>query len=518
MKIRTKLILITALPVVLALVVGVILTTAALRLRQLMGPVESARDEVVTSVFELSVLTHEYVQRATPRVREQWQARHASLQRLLETAPFPTEAEPTRANMRLLHRELGNLFERLTTVYDPQTGPATDPDALAALRARRVGQLLTMAQQLVSVSADVGRAGERERAHVLQMTYLMLLVVVMLTAAGLAGVSVLVSRSVTRPIARLRRGTELVARGRLDERINSNATDEIGDLAREFDRMTGTLREVTVSRDELAAEVERRRQVEAALAARNAELHELTGKLARSNEDLGMFAYAASHDLQEPLRAVAGFVQLLEKRYQPLLDDRGRQYIAMTVEATQRMQTLIHGLLDYSRVTTRGKPLTATDTGSVLDVALGNLRVAMADSHATVTHDTMPTVNADELQMTQLFQNLIGNALKFRGTTAPQIHIGAQRLDGHWEFSVRDNGIGIAPEYAERVFVIFQRLHTRQEYPGTGLGLALCKKIVERHGGRIWVESQPGAGATFRFTIPDGDQPHGPNHQNQPVN
>ncbi len=262
---------------------------------------------------------------------------------------------------------------------------------------------------------------------------------------------------------------------------------------------------------------ERNRRLSEQLAARNRELQAASEQLTRSNDDLGMFAYAASHDLQEPLRAVAGFVQLLEKRYQPVLDERGRQYIAMSVEATHRMQALIHGLLDYSRVTTRGKPLQPTATGNALDVALSNLHVAVAESQATVTRDTLPTVAADELQLTQLFQNLIGNALKFRGAAPPQIHVGAQRQNSHWEFSVRDNGIGIAPEYAERVFVIFQRLHTRQEYPGTGLGLALCKKIVERHGGRIWVESQPGAGATFRFTIPDGDQQHANNHQDRPA-
>lgn len=226
-------------------------------------------------------------------------------------------------------------------------------------------------------------------------------------------------------------------------------------------------------------------------------------ELARSNLDLEQYAYVASHDLQEPLRAVAGCVQILEKRYSGQLDQRANELIAHTVDGVRRMQTLIDDLLSYSRVGTRGKAFEPSDCNAILAQALANLEVSIAEVQAVVTHDELPIVVADAAQFTQLFQNLVSNALKFRSQQPPNIHISVRRSEGHWLFSVRDNGIGIKPEYFERIFVIFQRLHVRSEYPGTGIGLSICKKIVERHGGRIFVESEPGNGTTFSFTLPE---------------
>ncbi len=235
----------------------------------------------------------------------------------------------------------------------------------------------------------------------------------------------------------------------------------------------------------------------------DAALREAMEELTRSNADLEQFASVASHDLQEPLRGVTGMVQLLQQRYQGQLDERADQYIGLAVDAATRMQALINDLLMFSRVQRHVKSFKPTAVEQVLALAKANLHVAIEESAAIITSDTMPTVQADPTQMTQLFQNLIGNAIKFRSTESPLIHISAQRRDSVWCFSVRDNGIGIAPDYFERIFVIFQRLHARHDYPGTGIGLALCKKIVERHGGQIWVESRLGHGATFSFTIPD---------------
>jgi len=233
------------------------------------------------------------------------------------------------------------------------------------------------------------------------------------------------------------------------------------------------------------------------------QVEERTAELARSNLDLEQFAYVASHDLQEPLRAVAGCVQILKKRYQGQLDARADELIAHTVDGVSRMETLIKELLAYSRVGTRAEAFEPCDSGVALDRALSNLKVAIAEAGAFVTHDQLPVVKADAAQLTQLFQNLIGNAIKFRSQQPPKIHVAVRREKAHWVFSVKDNGIGMQPEYFERIFVIFQRLHTRNEYPGTGIGLAICKKIVERHGGRIFVESAPGQGSTFSFTLPD---------------
>jgi PAS domain S-box-containing protein len=235
-------------------------------------------------------------------------------------------------------------------------------------------------------------------------------------------------------------------------------------------------------------------------------LHRMAEDLARSNQDLEQFAYVASHDLQEPLRMVSGFLKLLRDRYAPQLNGEANEFISFSVDGATRMSQLINDLLAYSRVGMRGKEPEPIEANSALAGAMASLRGSIEDAGAAITHDELPAVNAEFTQLSQLFQNLIGNAIKFRKPDQPcQIHVGAQKEAGQWAFSVRDNGIGIDPKQHERVFVIFQRLHTREEYPGTGIGLAICKKIVERHGGRIWVESEPGEGSTFRFTLP-GDR------------
>ncbi len=237
------------------------------------------------------------------------------------------------------------------------------------------------------------------------------------------------------------------------------------------------------------------------------QLRQTAAELERSNAELQQFAYVASHDLQEPLRMVASYTQLLSRRYKDKLDADAEEFIAYAVDGAQRMQALINDLLAYSRVGTRGRPLEPVDTGGVVDQVLADLRPTIEEDGATVTRGELPIVMGDGVQLGQLFQNLIGNALKYRRLDVPaRVEVEAERLGREWRFAIRDNGIGVAPEYAERVFVIFQRLHTRTEYPGTGIGLAICKKIVERHGGRIWIDSVPGEGTTFSFTLP-GSEP-----------
>ena len=247
------------------------------------------------------------------------------------------------------------------------------------------------------------------------------------------------------------------------------------------------------------------------------ELETMTDELQRSNADLEQFAYIASHDLQEPLRMVSSYCSLLAARYRDRFDERGQQYLDHAVQGALRMHGLIHDLLGFSRAGKREPARITCDTGAILNQSLEDLREAIREANAEIVRGDLPTIAADPVLLGQLFQNLIGNALKFRPTdraTRAQVRIDARRIasgagamaDGDeagWEFSIADNGIGIDPDHHQRIFGVFQRLHTREQYPGTGIGLALCRKVAERHGGRIWVDSQVGAGATFRFTIPE---------------
>jgi PAS domain S-box-containing protein len=227
-------------------------------------------------------------------------------------------------------------------------------------------------------------------------------------------------------------------------------------------------------------------------------------ELKRSNDDLQQFAYVSSHDLQEPLRMVSSYTQLLAKRYKGRLDSDADAFITFAVDGCNRMQGLIQDLLAYSRAGTNGKALLEISGEDALQTALTNLRIAIEHNGAVVTHDSLPAVTTDGTQLTQVFQNLVGNAIKYHGAEAPRVHVSATRNGGNeWIFSVRDNGLGIDPQYFERIFIIFQRLHGRDEFEGTGIGLAICKKILERLGGRIWVESQPEKGSTFYFALPE---------------
>jgi light-regulated signal transduction histidine kinase (bacteriophytochrome) len=238
-------------------------------------------------------------------------------------------------------------------------------------------------------------------------------------------------------------------------------------------------------------------RLEAALT----ELQRTTAELSRSNGELEQFAYVASHDLQEPLRMISSYTQLLAQRYRDKLDQDAKDFIDYAVSGAQRMQLLINDLLAYSRVGTRGEPPEPIAAEETLRQATANLSMAIGEAGAEVTNESLPTVSADGGQLVQVFQNLIANAIKFRGAEPPRIHLSAEPTENAWLFRIRDNGVGIDPKYFSRLFQIFQRLHSKK-VPGTGIGLATCRRIVERHGGKIWVESEAGKGSTFCFTLP----------------
>ncbi len=232
------------------------------------------------------------------------------------------------------------------------------------------------------------------------------------------------------------------------------------------------------------------------------QLQQHAEELQRSNEELQQFAYVASHDLQEPLRSVSSFCNLLQERYQGQFDEQADRWMTKIVRGAERMKTMIQDLLTYSRVESRGGQFRPTDCQQLFDHVMTDLTMTIRQASATVTNDELPTVIGDERQLAQLLQNLISNAIKYRGEQPPTVHVGAEHDERGWKFSVADNGIGISPEHFERIFQMFKRLHTRDQYDGTGIGLSLCERIVRRHGGKLWVESQPGLGSTFSFTIP----------------
>jgi len=314
-------------------------------------------------------------------------------------------------------------------------------------------------------------------------------------------------RIVSRPILDLAQVAGTVSREQnYSIRARSESRDEIGLLVDGFNQMLGQIQKRDIELQEAQAELQKRiaqlqrevaerRRTEETLANKNKELE-------RSNAELEQFVNVASHDLQEPLRMITGYTQLLARRYQGKLDQNADEYISFAVDGARRMQELINDLLIYSRVGTRGKAFTPADCELILRNTLASLEVAVEESKAMISHDPLPTIICDEAQVGQLFQNLLSNAIKYRDGRVPEVHVSSKREGGSWVFSIKDNGIGIEPQYAERIFVVFQRLHTRDKYPGTGIGLAVCKKIVERHGGSIWVESNLGQGATFYFTIP----------------
>jgi light-regulated signal transduction histidine kinase (bacteriophytochrome) len=314
-----------------------------------------------------------------------------------------------------------------------------------------------------------------------------------IAALAVIALALVIRRTVVRPVASLSEQVRAVAQGDFAHRLDASGPAEINELAVIIDAM-------------------RRRIIEEWRTStdRAVQLDEQAGELRRSNAELEQFAYVASHDLQEPLRKVASFCQMIERRYGDQLDERGRQYIAFAVDGAKRMQALINDLLGFSRVGRMVRPEDAIDLNAVAGQAVDNLGSLIEETGARVEVAELPTVPGERTQLTQLFQNLVGNAIKFRRPDAePRVRVEVRREGGEWHFSCADNGIGVEPRYADRIFLIFQRLHPREEYTGTGIGLALCKKIVEYHGGRIWLDErgreENDPGTTFHWTLPAGD-------------
>lgn len=324
----------------------------------------------------------------------------------------------------------------------------------------------------------------------------MLLLIASLICSVAALLGWVLSDQVTRPLLDLMAAVQRVKEDDLDFKPVSGLTGEFAALSSAFARMTERLNHTMVSKKHLEQEITVRKAAEA-------KANQMVSQLQQSNEDLQQFAYVASHDLQEPLRMVASFTQLLSERYKDALDDKAQRWIAFAVDGANRMQKLIQDLLSFSRVSTHGREFTPTDLNQVMENVIQNLSTSISETAATISCDALPSVRADESQLTMLLQNLVSNALKFCRADQPRIHVAAEKKGREQIISVADNGIGISREFMDKIFVIFQRLHTQEEFPGTGLGLAVCKRIVQRHQGRIWVASEQGKGSVFYFSLPD---------------
>lgn len=375
-----------------------------------------------------------------------------------------------------------------------ERGPRTGFDAARVRHSeRRFLELQDRVHAQQRELDDLRSSAQQELDRQILFLYIALGVAAVLLAASIISFIMVLRRIVVRPVAELASQAGQVAGGAFTHPLVVNGPTELVELAEGVDSMRHRII------DEWWKSNERREQ-----------LDRQTTELRRSNGELEQFAYVASHDLQEPLRKVASFCRMLERRYGGELDERGRQYIAYAVDGANRMQTLINDLLSFSRVGRSSPDDSVVDMNEVLSAALENLAGVREETGAQVTSAELPEVPGDRTLLTQLLQNLIGNAIKFRGEQVPRIHIGVYPLGAMWEFSCVDNGIGIDAQHAERIFLIFQRLHGRTDYPGTGIGLALCKKIVEYHGGTIWLDERESIhGTTFRWNLPGGERQRG---------
>jgi signal transduction histidine kinase len=483
---------------------GFVETERIRRIDTALGQAQRLAVDLISLSFEL---------RQWPGVRpgEQWRRRHRRLSAELEALRF--SAPQPRQLLAGARAGLDTQMEQFAGLAQLGEGVA-EPAAVAEQEYRniRFQHLLVEQYELVDTLERLRRHARTRLADAGRLNGIALAVATLLLLVVVLGMLLLLHRRLLRPLHGLGEQVRRYGEGDLDARSTVAHDDELGDLSRGFNALGAALSRTMTDRGALEQEVARREQVEA-------EQRALLADLKRSNAELEQFAYVASHDLQEPLRTVTSFVQLIERRYGARLDDEGRELIAFAVDGASRMRTLIDDLLTFSRVSTRGRPFEPVDVGRLVEQMRHDLAPAIADADAEIVVGPLPTVPADPVQLRQLLDNLVLNALRYRDQAPAHIRIDAEPAappEQGWVFAVSDNGIGIAPEYFERIFRIFQRLHTRKDYPGTGIGLAVCKRIVERHGGRIWVESAVGAGATFSFFIPAAPRsPAGPTPEDQ---
>ncbi|HZV74027.1 MAG TPA: ATP-binding protein [Conexibacter sp.] len=491
--------LVTAIGTALGVIAIVRLTDARRVVLDRNGPAVLAQTSLLTALVDQESGVRGYALSGNPQFLEPYRSG-----RVAERDAFAQLAQLTRdADMAQVRRSTALVRERADAWHSAYALPVI-------AKVRRMGASLVggpsptagrrafdaLRTALARQASELERLRTEGRAHLTRTATFLTATfsaIVVLIAIGLAGALLALRVTTTRPLRQLGRSVRRVARGEFDHEIARAGARDVVDLADDVDTM----------RQRIAAEL-------SSLRAAHEQLDEQARELTRSNAELEQFAYVASHDLQEPLRKVASFCQLIEQRYEDQLDDRGRQYIAFAVDGAKRMQQLINDLLDFSRVGHGPADQSVVAGDVVLRQALASLAESIEESGAQVEAGPLPPLRGEPALLAAVFQNLIGNALKFHGHGPPHVAISAERSDGDWLFTCADDGIGIESQYAERIFLIFQRLHAKDEYAGTGIGLAMCRKIVEYHGGRIWLDTAaPGGRTTFRFTLPAIDEEPG---------
>lgn len=447
-------------------------------------------DRVQQGVVRMGILIRDTVQNPNPRTRSQWDRLYGEMVQDLKVLGFePAPVDDLRQQLLQDIQALDLLKQEMQ-----QEGHSTEyREHLTNQIFLELGVVSGLITELYQKNYEKMKYTQLQMER---MVFLILLINCLIVVAATQNLR----RKIMRPLQTLQEGLGKVGKGKLDVQIPVLEEDELGDLTKTFNQELKRLHAVTTSRDELAKEVSEREKAEK-------HLQEALEKVEASNHELEQFAYVASHDLQEPLRMVASFNQLIAERYEEQLDEEGKRWIGFTVDGVSRMQQMIRDLLEYSRIQTKTGPQGCVQMDGVLDQALLNLQVAVLESGAEISRSNLPPIQGDQARLVQVFQNLIGNAIKFRGEQKPVIQITATPGDTCHEFRIRDNGIGIDPAYATKVFEIFERLNSRKEYPGTGIGLSMVKRIIEASGGEIRFEESPGGGTTFVFTLPSCRSP-----------
>ncbi len=439
--------------------------------------------QVVRSAFLLRALMDEYLAHGDKRPLRQWYKRNEFLGQIINEAKgFDSMDRALLKDVEIKYQGVNSLHSKIIQLASSEN----HRQDLQALKETLAGMMSVRLEELVNSAESLQRSSQSLTLRQQQSTEILILAAFLLMIGILVLNLRIIRKSVVDPLQELSAGAEIIGTGNFDYVVEIKTNDEVGKLSKAFNSMIERLR---ASYDSLQSEIKERKQVEA--------------DVKRSNEDLEQFAYVASHDLQEPLRNVASCMQLLEGGYKNKLGPDADQLIHYAIDSVVRMKALINDLLIFSRVGTKGKALEGTNCNEILEETLIRLDSVISASGAVISYDPLPVALVDGTQLLQVFQNLISNAMKFRGGELPKVHVSAAKSDNEWVFSIRDNGMGIEPHHFDRIFVIFQRLNKRGDYQGTGMGLAIVKKIIERHRGRVWVESESGVGSTFYFTIPN---------------